>query len=650
MPKRVARLTILMLLVGSVCAHAASKNEDVLRLPSLLMFEGVSQVVSADYTYSGHKEGNRSSSSSNLRERYAISSVFSVLDPHLANLQINAGLSYNQKFGQSKGDVLNYNYDVITSLFDLSHHPMTVVASHGESVISNGYTPTYTISTDNYQLHAALLHSTVPVEFFLNRNSSNSKGLEVDSSQSGGSEQIIMRHELPSSHTSGTVSHTSSRMQGDDVDGYSAMLTNVLTLDPLNNYQLGSSASFSQSKGSTTQDKDYSFEESLSCRFGQALTGGFVYRYEYNSTLSFQGESQSVSQNSLSASLRHQLFQSLTTDVAAQASRTSLLGGEQESYGSHLNLNYQKMLPAKGRLSISFGLRQDVTSQDLAASSLTVRDEPHVVAEQGEEIVPKVEGQLTSVFSVRSVTPTEIVYLEGVDYAVDRNLGRITVLHGGAIAPGTSLLISYIIDYNPSVKYLSSGQTLASQYSILDGRYVLGASMSSQSEKLLSGEATGRPLGDSKAYALSASANYTKVRMGVEFNSFDSTVQSYSRIIGFWRYSATLEDGARVSLNLNDNYTMYPAEDGSAGYSVNSATISGGYSRTFFQFLRFSSSLAASDVRSESSSSNFIMFRGGVSGNYNQLLFSLNGTTKYRIAGDSTKVDNSLQCTVSRFF
>jgi hypothetical protein len=638
-------------------AHAA-KNVEVVRNPTLFMMGEIAQAIGVSYSFAQHVTPNSTSSASALRESYSLSTVAAILNPHLVNLQILAGISYSQNFDDQTSTLLDGEYNIVASAFDMSYHPVLISSSRSTAVISNGYTPSYSLTSNSNQIAATLLSRELPIKVLYLHGTSQTNGLLTDTSSVSDAASLAMHHEYADvSETRFSLNHSRTQTGESMSSSYSASLGNFLSFDKLHRYRLASGLDIFHSKSGEVPQKNISIGEELSCGFGKALTGTFAERFTYNTTLDFDNNKQIMRNNTLSGSLSHTLYHSLTTSVSGSYGVGSVLGGTTTSYVANARMNYIKTLPAQSSMNLSVDGSRVIASQDLASSLFSVRDEPHLGVNWGDRIVPDVSGSLRSVVSVKSLSldPLDplappIEYVEGIDYEVDFVLGEIEILFGGGIVPGTDIAISYTTATDPSIRYQTDAISTALSLSMLAGRYTLSGNVAVQDQTLLSGESNNETLISSSTLNLRAIANFNPTQLGMEYSMLDSTQEQSSQFSVYGSHSLRTSANASIAFSLRDTYSMIEAtEAGTEASNQNTLSLTASYSRKIFRWINFNTSLAAGDSRSGDRHSDFISLRGGLSGGYNQLQFSLNGQTLYRISGSGTTRDSYISCSITRY-
>jgi hypothetical protein len=284
---------------------------------------------------------------------------------------------------------------------------------------------------------------------------------------------------------------------------------------------------------------------------------------------------------------------------------------------------------------------------------LTIRDEQHTVSLQGDSItLNNTEGRLLSVVSVTSVNlGITTLYVEGVDYTVDTSLGRILITPGGGIVPGTLILVTYTVNYVPSIKYATDTVTLGSSLSLSEGKYLLTGTLMKQVESLISGQSQNSLLQNTRVGQirfkgfLPPDQNYN-----LTFEDFDATNSSYRFFEGLWQYKHLF---ARTSLSLQarEHYEIYDPKDLSPGHDqiVSDGSITLG--RPVLQFLQMTLMLDLSDIRdNKQGRTDLLFFRTNLSARFNKLTIALNGQSSWRFYGSTLNRDDYVRLNVTRYF
>ena len=649
MRKLLVCLSLISLLFSCSNAFAEAKNEEIVRRPSLLSLGDISQAVGLTYDYIGHSGSGVTNTTNEFGESYALGTVGAIRDPDFVFLQLSGGVTYQQQFETTSSTLLNWQYNVLASAFDISFHPVVLNSSRTSTIISNGYTPSYNLSRTGNQVNASFLNRLVPLQFFYSHSTLDTQGLAVDTSTTSDSVGLSAHHTLRDiSFTDLSVGYDSSKSGTEATQTYTLSLNNELDFDARKKYQLTSKGLLLDLLTSNVPQRQGSLSESLACKFGPALLGNLSDQYSYSSTQNFDGNAQTIKTNVISASLSHRLFSSLTTSITGLYGQTYTLGGSESIYGGTANLVYNKLLPAKSLLTLTGNIGRTITDQSFQGSQLSARDEQHLVAQQGDSITPNLSGTLISVTSVKSLNP-EIVYQSPADYTIEA--GKIKITVNGGIAPGTTLFISYTVQVNQNLSFETGIESATGTLSLFQGRYILGADFTANNQSAISGDTVNQALVSSTVINFRADANYAATSFGADYGIVDSTQEKLSRAGAHWIYTTHLFEDDVVKFNFRDTYTMYDASiSTSTAYAENVANAAINYTRKLYSWLRLVLSVNVSDGRRTGSYTDLVMLKAGLDGTYRELRYTLNGQSIYHFSGARTLRDDYVHFSITRFF
>ena len=191
-------------------------------------------------------------------------------------------------------------------------------------------------------------------------------------------------------------------------------------------------------------------------RFVFEHSSSFKSSYEYIFADRASGPASSEN-HQLRASIRHQLFRSLTSTAELEGYDSTDKGNgnatDMQRIGVTIRENYRKRLGSWGRFSANASVKQSYTDQQTQGMSFFVVDEPHILTDRQVTILSRAKVDSSTV--VVTDDSGTIFYLEGLDYVViDRNnFKEIQRVLGGDIPDGTTVLVDYTTDSQPSDTY-----------------------------------------------------------------------------------------------------------------------------------------------------------------------------------------------------
>lgn len=652
------RIALICLLASfsSVPLSTAGSLVEVVRPQAFLQYEGIQQGVSFLYDYSGQHTGNSNSTANSFQEKYHIGSAFSILDPNLLHLDLGGDLIFDQvnsSRDSAEARQLNYQYSVSASAFVADPYPVTFSSAHNSNQVVTAFLPAYTATTDSTLVGLRLVNDFLPLQLRYNRISTKTQGLQQDSITAGNGLLLLASHnyrDISSSELSLTYDDTQSNVaeQVTNSRSYSLAFSNSLNVDQEKRYSLSTSVQVQDSILSLVPQRSATITEGIFGRFGKALLGNLTYEHSYNKTLDFDGREQVQQTDSGTAALSHKLFQSLESQLRGHYQERSVFGGTETSYGETLSLGYQKKLQEQSVFRFNVGTGRETTIRDVSGSELAVRDELHAKVQQGDVITLSFSGRLGSVVSVKSRNP-DILYVEGRDYSVNLPLGRIEILNGGTVVPGTDLFISYLVLINPKVSFSTDSVNLSSTLSILQNRYQLSADISTQSVTSSGGDPN-LSLYSTKTSRIHLDANYTDNTLSTEYSTYESGPTKYSYLSGSWRYLHQMIS-AVISFNLQDRFTKNDSVTAGGGTSTeNNISAGSTYSRNLFSWAKLVLSLNYANNTDKKGSSDYVFFKTTLNAHLNRLDFNLAGQSIWRVSTGQSSRDDNLHFEMSRAF
>ncbi|MFQ5514448.1 MAG: hypothetical protein ACE5FG_08395 [Myxococcota bacterium] len=199
--------------------------------------------------------------------------------------------------------------------------------------------------------------------------------------------------------------------------------------------------------------------------------------WRHSNTLSaqYRGDIQRTEQNgdsvsnlNLSATLRHQLYESLSSTVDVYSRLEDASFGNTHAFGGIVDESYSKRLGAWGRLRLGLRPHAELEIRDPSQDTGFVVNEPVVLADS----LP-IELRRTDI-AVGTLLVTDqsgaILYDENEDYRVTLRgaLTEITRIPGGDITDGETVLVDYQHDLGGEADVLTTGVSTRARLELLD--------------------------------------------------------------------------------------------------------------------------------------------------------------------------------------
>jgi hypothetical protein len=154
-----------------------------------------------------------------------------------------------------------------------------------------------------------------------------------------------------------------------------------------------------------------------------------------------------------SATLTHQLYQSLTTNVGAQGSTSSLTDGSISSYGPFFDVAYRKLIPWDGTVTAGTGVTYLLQDQDVPGGIVSAFQERHAFSDATPFFLDSTGVALDTI--VVTDTTATILFDEGSDYVVREIGNRVQIERNplGRIPAAATVLVSYDFEVPPKLRY-----------------------------------------------------------------------------------------------------------------------------------------------------------------------------------------------------
>jgi len=660
MTKRALWIAVVLLLGSLTQGLAAGSLEEIRRQEGLFILQDFTQWAQMRYQFEDSKADTSTTSNyystHELKESYNASLSGAIRDPRVFSFTLLGELSFQQLWssnstaGSSETTGFDYQYNFNGIAYDRSWHPVTISSSRQSNTVTTPYIPSYDYVTTSNAIEVAILKNP-DARLRYERSTQDASGGTFFTNTS------IDALTLSSSYNYRNFSNTTivgSWSNSRSTSSNQTITDSKIGLDAGNNTVWGRTGNYSlatrvkwddESYGGVPQ-KELTYSELFAAQLGRALDATASYAYSYDSITNFSGQEQVLISNTAFATLRHRLFESLTTELRGDASSSELLGGTQDIYSVKAGFWYTKRLPADSQLGLGGYWKYGVTDQKLTSSDFTVRNEQHTVSQQGEYITLGTVGVLTAVISVMSRNP-DITYAEGPDYTVDKFNRQIQVVTGGRIAPGTVLYISYIIHYDPSVRYSTVDLSANARVSLFNGRFLFTGLYFEESPTILSGQ--GQFILANRASLARFQGLEGEHTYYAEYGSNEAGPSSNWHVGGGWQFLHEFPS-SRLNLSLTDTYTVYSPGGLSSGYSQNLVTWGGTYTTVFPTGVLCVVNSSVTDSRGGLTEGDVISLGLTLRKNFNLLAVSLLGQSGWRLTGDTTLRNDYIRLEVTRYF
>ncbi len=351
-------------------------------------------------------------------------------------------------------------------------------------------------------------------------------------------------------------------------------MNSTIFFDRKRNYSLISNIGGIDQRGSDAFRR-YQVDEGicLNLPFRFTLTANYLY---YN----YRRPTQGLSQHSLSGTLRHRLYQSLSTGISAEYNHLSHTFYKEQNTKAGIDILYEKKIPLKGVLSLSYVFswqRQDRQSEPV---ELPILREEHTLTDGKIVLLDKAFADPASVM-IKDATGT-IIYQLNFDYVLITRGDYLEIqrIPGGQIPNSGKVYADYISMQPGSYRYDVLFNNFNASVTLWNRLVEVYYRFSNQDYlNLVTAEYL--TLNYFTQQVAGARLEYKFASGGVEYESYNSSIIPYRMM----RYYVALQGNIRgkLTFTLNGNlrqYTMlqdntkqiYADILGSAGYNFSPQT------------------------------------------------------------------------------
>ena len=278
------------------------------------------------------------------------------------------------------------------------------------------------------------------------------------------------------------------------------------------------------------------FNLSANLRF----TGGYNYYRLEDSFLN-------LAQHRLNGSLRHQLYESLSTSVSIDYAGISHTLYNEENLKAGIDLNYTKKIPT-GRLNMTYRYYRSYFDMKGESAPIRTINEEHVLTD-GEPALLKKPYVDLSTLMVKDQAGI-IIYQLNFDYivAIRNNYVDIQRVPGGQISNNQAVAVDYTAIQPGSYSYLANNNSYSSSILLFKKLIELYYRGSFQDFTRQS-ETEFITLDNFKQNIFGGRFDIGIGGAGVEYESYESNIIPYERIRYFLDFNMTIRSKFIISLN-----------------------------------------------------------------------------------------------------
>ncbi len=252
--------------------------------------------------------------------------------------------------------------------------------------------------------------------------------------------------------------------------------------------QLHSYASFQSTDSKRLDTSNLNVNEDLYWTHAKNFSSDYHADYRSNQWRDTRNENWS-----LSAGLRHLLYENLTSSGQLFTSMDDYAEGNEQTSGGKLNFDYQRAIPW-GMLKLSMGHDYELNHRSFLQSSIIRRQ---ALVLQNTALTYLDQRNVDTASIVIADESGGVIYINGLDYRLSEINGFVRVQRTGfsSIKDGEKVWITYRYLQNPQFDDALSGQDYSIHFELWE-MLMLGYRFSHQQQRILSGVAPQVPTND----------------------------------------------------------------------------------------------------------------------------------------------------------
>lgn len=370
----------------------------------------------------------------------------------------------------SQSDMWLVDGNVTANLLGSKPYATSVFYSRSHSQQHDNFFNTATVDTDGWGVNSGYLEGPVPVTVSFTQTHSDSTSLYQDATtdqtlfnlhawnERGKEDRTDLTYQYGEFNQGTTINQQTTPSGGTTGTTYNNQNNyNHVALTDIEYFTKSTLRSFALYNDTGGQNSSSSSQFNGSLNLNVVNTPQLQTYYDY--ALSHNSTSQSDStQNSGTAGLTHQLYESLTSGLSVNGStEQSSSSGSTSDYnqvGIGASENYVKRLGDWGSLNLSDNASYTFNDQQTTGEQQEIVNESHVVPPSRVVILNQPND--IAIGSVTDSTGTKQL-IPGADYTVNESVNPwqivISVINSANIQPGNGILVTYTAASNPSGNY-----------------------------------------------------------------------------------------------------------------------------------------------------------------------------------------------------
>ena len=459
-----------------------------------------------------------------------------------------------------------YEFDVDALIFKKRAFPITVFAHRGRGLVPRPFLPSLETTTTNYGFTWQYVSKKTPINLQFSHTDAKLSPLLVarGPDDEGRQKNTELRFEAAyhfSDHHVLSLLYEYESVEEEpfevDYDANEITLTHRLGFGDRHRHHLRSEINYRDQHGTIDLER-VRWREDLRLEHSDTLQSRFRFEALDRRRGTRSGDVADVDEESflLSGSLRHQLYQSLTSQVRLFARKQEFEPDlDITRWGGQANATYRKTNPW-GVLHANYGFRVEWNDQDGPPQVAEVIDEPQTFQDP-DPIILRNRNILVGSISLKAQDRVTI-YQRGRDFVLRLigNLVEIERVVTGRISNGETVLVDYRFSFGGSFDL----DTVAHQFGIRQD-FEFGLTpyyrFDWQDQSLSPASATGAIAEDITAHVVGIEYRKAALRLFAEYEDHDSTINPFISSRYGASYAHKFKSGAETSLHLRYTDTSH---------------------------------------------------------------------------------------------
>jgi hypothetical protein len=454
------------------------------------------------------------------------------------------------------GDLLEFDLDA--RIFKKRAYPTTVFAHRRRGLVARPFLPSLETTTTRYGLTSQYVSKKTPLSLQFSHTDATLNPLfisgttEEDGRQKNTELRFEAGYHFNDYHTLSLVYEHESVEEEPfklDYDADEVTLTHQLEFGDQRQHRVRSELDYLNQRGSIDIERAR-WREDLRLKHSDTLQSLFHLEALDRTRGGRSRDVPRIEERSLyvSGSLRHQLFQSQTSQLQLFAQKQEFEPElEVTRWGGQASINYRKTNPW-GQLQADYSLRVERNDHEGSTRANESIDEVHTFRDP-DPITLGSRNVIVGSITVRAEDRVTI-YQRGWDYSIRTvgNLVEIQRMSGGRIADGETVLVDYLFEFGGTFQL----DTVNHNFGIRQD-FDIGLApyyrFESQDQRLSPASATGAIAEDITAHVVGLEYRKPALRFYAEYEDRDSTINPYVSTRLGSSYTHRFKSGAETALH-----------------------------------------------------------------------------------------------------